>query len=271
MSNLQLVTTEKFGEIDCNFYRNMNDEILLTREQIGSALEYSNPQKAIDKIHERHKNRLDNLSVTVKLGASDGKQYNTCLYNERGIMEICRWSDKPKANQFMDWCWDVIEKYRHGNLENNNNMLINDITKNVINLLNPVIMDMQNKLQLLAYNQKQQSPKMSKYSKWKNCLNRKIKLLSDYLNKTPMTILSNLYIEIEDCYDVDLIEYKNYYIEMNQVENCSQLDVIEFNSELRKMMDCTLDSLLEKYNIKYIKDNKRKTIFDDEVIVEVIS
>ena len=41
MTNLKLITTETFGDLSCNFYRNMNDDILLTREQIGIALEYS--------------------------------------------------------------------------------------------------------------------------------------------------------------------------------------------------------------------------------------
>lgn len=59
MSNLKLVTTENFGNISCDFYRNMNDDILLTREQIGSALEYTNPDDALSKIHKRHKDRLD--------------------------------------------------------------------------------------------------------------------------------------------------------------------------------------------------------------------
>ena len=43
MTNLKLITTETFGDLSCNFYRNMNDDILLTREQIGQALEYSDP------------------------------------------------------------------------------------------------------------------------------------------------------------------------------------------------------------------------------------
>ena len=47
MSSLKLITTEKFGSIPCDFYRNMNDDILLTREQIGSALEYANPYDAL--------------------------------------------------------------------------------------------------------------------------------------------------------------------------------------------------------------------------------
>ena len=27
-------------------------------------------------------------------------------------MEICRWSRQPLANKFMDWVWDIVEKYR---------------------------------------------------------------------------------------------------------------------------------------------------------------
>ena len=112
-NNLKLITTETFGDLSCNFYRNMNDDILLTREQIGNALEYVNPDDSLSKIHKRHKDRLDNLSVVAKLSSTDGKEYETILYTERGVMEICRWSNKPKANQFMDWVWDIIEKYRN--------------------------------------------------------------------------------------------------------------------------------------------------------------
>ena len=65
-NNLKLITTETFGDLSCNFYRNMNDDILLTREQIGNALEYVNPDDSLSKIHKRHKDRLDNLSVVAK-------------------------------------------------------------------------------------------------------------------------------------------------------------------------------------------------------------
>ena len=116
MSNLTLITTETFNNLPCNFYRNMNDDILLTREQIGQALEYSYPDDALSKIHKRHSDRLDSLSVVVKLASTDGKMYDTTLYSEKGVMEICRWSNKPKANEFMDWTWDIIEKYRHNEL-----------------------------------------------------------------------------------------------------------------------------------------------------------
>ena len=69
----------------------------MTREQIGTALNYENPQKAIDNIHVRNSDRLDPLSVTLKLQATDGKYYDTRVYTLRGAMEICRFSRQPNA------------------------------------------------------------------------------------------------------------------------------------------------------------------------------
>lgn len=112
-NGLKLITTETFGDLSCNFYRNMNGDILLTGEQIGSALEYINQDDSLSKIHKRHKNRLDPLSIVTKLLSTDRKEYETMFYTERGVMEICSWSNKPKANQFMDWVWDIVEKYRN--------------------------------------------------------------------------------------------------------------------------------------------------------------
>lgn len=77
INNLKLITTEKFRDLDCNFYRNMNDDILLTREQIGTALEYAYPDDALSKIHKRHKDRLDTLSVVARLASADGNIIHT--------------------------------------------------------------------------------------------------------------------------------------------------------------------------------------------------
>jgi prophage antirepressor-like protein len=112
MSELRLITTEKFCNIECDFYRNNKDDVLITREQIGRALEYSDPQKAIDKLHSRHKERLNKFSVTTKVTGTDGKAYNTTLYTPKGIYEICRWSQQNNANAFIDWVWEILDKIR---------------------------------------------------------------------------------------------------------------------------------------------------------------
>lgn len=115
MSNLKLVKSDNFGKVKCDFWRDENGDILMTREQIGRALGYADPHRAIYKIHERNRDRLDKFSVVSKLTTTDGKAYETYLYTAKGVYEICRFSRQPKADIFMDWVWDVVESIRkHG-------------------------------------------------------------------------------------------------------------------------------------------------------------
>ncbi|OPX85596.1 MAG: hypothetical protein A4E53_03393 [Pelotomaculum sp. PtaB.Bin104] len=112
---LTLVKQERFGELECDFYKK-DDEYYMTREQIGRALDYSDPAIAIYKIHERNKDRLDKFSVLTKLVSTDGKIYEVYLYSRKGVYEICRWSRQPKADAFFDWVYDVLEKLAKGEL-----------------------------------------------------------------------------------------------------------------------------------------------------------
>ncbi len=114
--NLTLVTQKPFGSLTCNVYQDDSNknEFYMTREQVGVALNYENPQKAIDNIHARNLDRLGPLSVTLKLRATDGKYYDTRVYTLRGVMEICRFSRQPNADQFMDFVWDVMESLYYG-------------------------------------------------------------------------------------------------------------------------------------------------------------
>lgn len=105
-------------------------DIWMTREQIGMALEYANPGVAIGNIHTRHPERLDQYAIriprdewlllslsneTYDVPIEKGVEFNlnatlsntggekeTYLYSNKGIMEICRWSKQPKADQFID-------------------------------------------------------------------------------------------------------------------------------------------------------------------------
>jgi hypothetical protein len=225
----------------------------LTREQIGTALEYNNPMIAIGKIHAKHKNRLDKYSVLTKLvNTYDGKAYDTYFYTTKGVMEICRWSRQPKADAFMDFTWDVMDRLLH-------KQPVNDIFQNHIN---DELLWLKSEVQSLKYNLTRQLP-VKKYSRWKGKANQKIKLLSQYFGETSLTVLRNIYIELEDTYDISLNDYKDEYCFINGNENCSMLDVVESNNDLKKMFDCLIDSLLEKYDLQSeTVGEKRKTIFN---------
>src|SRR5690625_3833176 len=114
---LSLAVQEMFEGNQMNIYKNENNDVFMTREQIGQALEYSDPKKAIENIHGRNKERLDKFSVTHKMRATDGKLYNTTIYNEKGIYEIIRYSKQPKADVFYDWVYDLLEKLRKGDFQ----------------------------------------------------------------------------------------------------------------------------------------------------------
>ena len=86
-----------------------NTKAWFTRTQIGQALEYDDPNRQVARLHNRHKDRLDPLSVVVKMTTTDGKSYDTFLYSLRGVLEICRWSRQPKADAVMDKIWDMAE------------------------------------------------------------------------------------------------------------------------------------------------------------------
>ena len=266
MTNLKLITTETFGDLSCNFYRNMNDDILLTREQIGIALEYSDPDVALSKIHKKHKDRLDELSVVTKLESTDGKEYNTTLYSERGIMEICRWSRQPKANLFMDWVWDIIEKYRHNELQSQPNLqpLIDSLS-----ILTQIITTMQQDINTLKESQLQKKLPEKKYSRWKTNTFNKLNTLLSYVNtrseeNLKLSEIIHLVIqETEDTYSIEINDYvEAYKSEFNLDTNPYAIDVINHYKDIKDMFTLTLDSIMNKLNLSDNTKSSSKNIFD---------
>lgn len=274
MTNLKLITTEAFGDLSCNFYRNMNDDILLTREQIGQALEYSDPINAIYKIHKRHQDRLDNLSICL----SDGLGHQIYYYNERGIMEICRWSNSKKANLFMDWVWDIIEKYRHNELQPNLEQLtetLSSITQTLENITNNMV-SMQQDINSLKESQLQRKLPEKKYSRWKTNTFNKLNTLLSYVNThseetLKLSEIIHLVIqETEDTYSIEINDYvEAYKSEFNLETNPYAIDVINHYKDIKDMFTLTLDSIMNKLNLSNNTKSTSKNIFD--ILVEEIN
>lgn len=86
----------------------------MTREQIGAALGYANPIKAISNLHNAHVDRLDRLSIVLDSRMEGSVKRKRFYYTLRGCLEICRWSQQPKANAFMDKVWDIMEEVFSG-------------------------------------------------------------------------------------------------------------------------------------------------------------
>lgn len=255
MTNLELITNEKFHNVDCDFYRSEN-QILLTREQIGEALEYSNPSKAIRTIHLKHKERLEKLCIRIKSNTVNQPQIKDSrisnlmtekvYYTERGVMEICRWSRQPKANEFMDWVFDIVDDYWQNSLQSPDYQNLAE----QINLLNKKVLYL---CRLVGENPS--LPKSSKFVKHKpsdfyKSMEPKYKLLMEYLSCTRKELYSSIYRELEDLCNVNINEiYLNFCINNNlSTGECYIMDVIENDINLRNALVLLVDSQINKFN-----------------------
>lgn len=258
---LKLITTETFGTVPCDFYRNMNDDMLLTREQIGQALEYKDPSKAIRKIHLKHKDRLEPLCLRLKLdnnqnGAnlSKSEEQERVYYTQRGVMELCRWSRQPKADKFMDWAWDIIESYRNNNLSSQNIDMkaFTDILTSLSNT-QAAMTQMLNLLNEKITNLEDQSKPKRKYSYWTSKMFPKYEELMDHLGyESNGELYKYLYKEFNDTYpDCDLRQVVDDYCYENKLETYFTLDAIEHDKTVRKLFECMVDKLLEECTKEY--------------------
>ena len=276
-NNLKLITTETFGDLSCNFYRNMNDDILLTREQIGQALEYSDPIKAIQKIHLKHKDRLDELSMFIKGTTQIGgdltksEEQERIYYTQRGIMEICRWSRQPKADLFMDWVWDIIEKYRANKLVPTQQIDMTQISNAISNAITLALQPVYEKISNIEEQSNKKKLPEKKYSRWKTNTFNKLNALHSYVNEhsdenLKLSEIIHLVIgETEDTYGIEINDYVDAYkSEFDLNTNPYALDVINRYKEVRDMFTLTLDSIMERLHL-IDKTDKTKTrnIFDE--------
>jgi prophage antirepressor-like protein len=112
MSNLQLVKSECFGNIQCDFYQD-NDAVCMTAAQLGAALGYTDPQKGVDNLLSRNDYLRDaEFSVTLKLRGADEKVYDTRVFTEDGIYEVTMLAKTDKAREFKNWVRHVIKTIR---------------------------------------------------------------------------------------------------------------------------------------------------------------
>lgn len=111
---LKLVKHGEFLGTVCDFYVDEENNIYMSRTQIGYALQYKDPANAILRIHQRHYERFTNMFVDVKgcqfVTPSPNKDKNahTYMYVEKGIYEICRHSKQKMADTFYDWVYETI-------------------------------------------------------------------------------------------------------------------------------------------------------------------
>ena len=75
-------------------------------------MEYAEPGIAIGNIHNRNKARLDKFSRGNQIDLPYGGTQEVVLYSFKGLLEVCRYSNQPKADVVMDWLLEVADEIR---------------------------------------------------------------------------------------------------------------------------------------------------------------
>ncbi len=254
IENLKLITTQSFDDISCDFYKNINDEYLMTREQIGTALGYKNPSKAIEKIHIRHKDRLDKHSCLIKskkidLSQTGGIDSNGAIqerifYTRKGIIEICRRSKQSVADEFMDWCWEVIDNIIKAEQQKQTQ------ATNISPQLSMLLMEnkyIKNKLSRIEDMITSLLPPV-KHSVWKSDIAKRIKDISITLGideKGIKGIYGNIYKRMRNDYGMDVNNYKTDYLLIHKdAANPPAIDIVENYPELKELFESLVDNYI---------------------------
>ena len=115
---LKLVKHGEFLGTVCDFYVDEENNIYMSRTQIGYALQYKDPANAIKNIHNKNHDRFDKYSV-VLTGAqfepplkNNSKAQKVYMYNEFGIYAMCARSRQAVADDFNDLVAEVISSIR---------------------------------------------------------------------------------------------------------------------------------------------------------------
>lgn len=112
--NYTLIKSADFCGTPCDIYSDDNNEMFMTINQLATCLQYAN-RKSIEKMVERNP-YLKNaeFSVTDRMSATDGKQYDTRIFTEDGIYEVTMLAKTEKAKEFRAFVRKLIKSIRKG-------------------------------------------------------------------------------------------------------------------------------------------------------------
>ena len=244
MNELQLKTTEMFGEVQTDIYENESHEMFMTIEQLGRCLGYANGRKGVDNLIFRNKYLKEaKYSVPLAMRATDGKVYDTRVFTERGIYEVSFLSNTPKAKEFHGWVCDLLIALRKGDLHLTNGGVA----------LSPEIFDMILSKHLGALDNRilaleTKKPVQPNFWLWKkHVANKSIDMLVESLHIDSRTAYDMVYDNMISMYGFDksfaISQFCSKYDIENTQENPANVAVIDAIADVPEYQREFIDSV----------------------------
>ena len=284
MKELLIFENPEFGRIRT---AEIDGEPWFCGRDVAVALGYKNPQEAI-------RNHVDEEDKGVSEILTPGGKQKILIINESGLYSLILSSKLDSAKRFKRWVThDVIPSIRKtgsyslDTSDSNTAVQVKDmfsqITEALQEIKNSYALDAEWKNKIERYCTKigvmtkdvkasvgfinylmRRGATAKRTSKWKMTTKPRINALADYLCADGMTVLRNIYLSMEDEFDIDLNEYAETYRYINNLDQCSTLDVIDADRALRQYFDVITDDLLERFGLTVDSTPPhRKTIFDE--------
>jgi len=115
MGKLQIVKSDKFGEVACDVYSNNNDEYFMTIDQLSQVLGYADTS-GVRQIMSRNEYLRDKeFSTRDNLSQVEGDRdvsRERILFTEDGIYEVTMLSQTENGRNFRRWLRTVIKSIR---------------------------------------------------------------------------------------------------------------------------------------------------------------
>jgi prophage antirepressor-like protein len=111
---LTLFKKEKFGDLDCDFWKDETKSIFMTSEQLGNVLGYSDPRKSINKLVERNSYLQNQEFSSVPKLTSEAGIRSTRVFSEDGIYEVTFLANTEKAKAFRRWFREILKALNSG-------------------------------------------------------------------------------------------------------------------------------------------------------------
>ena len=116
MSDLKLIKSEYFGNVECDFY-GKSGEVYMTISQLAECLGYAS-KSGVENIISRHEYlKKPEFSGTYSLWVPNGNgfsQQKTRIFTEDGIYEVTMLAKTERAKEFRSWVRTVLKALRTG-------------------------------------------------------------------------------------------------------------------------------------------------------------
>lgn len=116
---LQIVKSEIFNQVSCDFWQNENNEVFMTINQLTQALEYASKKGVENLVANNEYLRDEEFSTLTKVSTGThgkGGTQETRIFTEDGIYEVTMLSKQPKAKVFRAFVRKTLKALRKGEM-----------------------------------------------------------------------------------------------------------------------------------------------------------